>query len=85
VLVERLNLPAGQDVEFKDVLLLAEGGKVTIGRPVVDGAVVKGVVEGEERGIKLFPLKKKRRKNYRRRIGHRQIAAVVRIKEITAG
>lgn len=82
ILVDRMESPAGQDVEFKEVLLISGDGKVAVGKPCIKNAVVRGVIEGEERGEKLFPLKKKRRKSYRRRIGHRQTMSAVRIKEI---
>jgi large subunit ribosomal protein L21 len=77
-----LGLAPGKDVEFKDVLLIADGPKVLVGRPVIEGAKVVGTAEGEKRGEKLFPLQRRRRKNSQRRIGHRQTLSVVRIKEI---
>jgi len=82
VLVEKLQPPEGENIEFKDVLLISDGATVHVGRPMVENAVVSGVSEGNERGEKLYPLKKKRRKNYRRRIGHRQTMSAVRITEI---
>jgi len=77
-----LGLAPGKDVEFNDVLLVADGPKVLIGRPVLEGARVVGIAEGEKKGEKLFPLQRRRRKNSQRRIGHRQKLSVVRIKEI---
>ncbi|MDD5557524.1 MAG: 50S ribosomal protein L21 [bacterium] len=85
ILVERLGAAPGGKVEFDRVLLLADEGKVAVGRPRIEGATVRAVVEGERKGKKLHPLKKKRRKGYRRRIGHRQIATAVRIEAIIAG
>ncbi|MEJ2746022.1 MAG: 50S ribosomal protein L21 [bacterium] len=85
ILVEKLESDAGKDVKFEEVLLVSEEGKVSVGCPTVDKAVVIGTVEAEEKGEKLYPLKKKRRKNYRRRVGHRQTMSAVRIKEITVG
>jgi len=82
LVIEKLETVKGKDIEFKDVLLVSEGDKVLVGHPTVENAVVIGTAELEERGNKLYPLKKKRRKNYRRRIGHRQTMSVVRIKEI---
>lgn len=84
ILIEKVQFAAGKDVKFTEVLLISEGDKVLVGRPTVDKAVVTGTVESEEKGVKLYPLKKKRRKNYRRRIGHRQTMSAVRIKEIKA-
>lgn len=82
ILIERVEFAAGQNVKFTEVLLVTEGDKVLVGHPTVDKAVVVGTVEAEEKGVKLYPLKKKRRKNYRRRIGHRQTMSAVRINEI---
>ncbi len=84
ILAEKIEAAKGKDIEFKEVLLVSEGDTVLIGHPTVSNAIVIGTAEGEERGVKLYPLKKKRRKNYRRRIGHRQTMSVVRIKEIKA-
>jgi large subunit ribosomal protein L21 len=82
LLIEKIDAAVGQDIEFTDVLLVSTGEKVLVGRPRVEKAVVIGTAEPEERADKIYPLKKKRRKNYRRRIGHRQTMSVVRIKEI---
>lgn len=82
LLIEKLKPEEGKNVEFKDVLLVADGKKVLIGQPIVDNAVVLGEVESEAKGEKLYPFKKKRRKKYRRLIGHRQKLSVVKIKEI---
>ena len=77
-----LGLEQGKDVEFKDVLLVADGEKVLVGKPVIEGAKVIGTPEGEKKGPKLNPLSRRRRKNSQRRMGHRQHMSVVRIKEI---
>lgn len=77
-----LGLEAGKDVEFPNVLLVVDGKKVHVGKPVLEGAKVVGTAEGERKGEKLFPLSRRRRKNSQRRIGHRQRMSVVRIKEI---
>jgi large subunit ribosomal protein L21 len=77
-----LGLEPGKEVEFKEVLLVADGKKVLVGRPVVEGAKVVGTAEGEKKGPKLFPLQRRRRKNSQRRIGHRQKMSVVRISSI---
>ncbi len=80
-----LGLDPGKEVEFPNVLLVADGGKVVVGKPVIEGAKVVGTAEGVKKGGKLFPLSKRRRKNSQRRIGHRQKMSVVRIKEIVVG
>jgi large subunit ribosomal protein L21 len=82
--VEKLPGQAGQDVQFDEVLLLADDASVAVGRPLVDGAVVKGQIVEQGRGEKLIVYKFKRRKNYRRKTGHRQALTTVKIQEVVA-
>ena len=73
VCVELRDLVEGQEtVEFDRVLLVREDEGVTIGTPLVAGAKVVGTLEGVAAGPKLHPAQKRRRKNSKRRIGHRQ-------------
>ena len=83
LLVERLNAPEGELV-FDDVLLLSDGSDVTVGAPVVEGASVKATVLGEQKAKKVLVFKTKKRKGYRRKNGHRQVHARVRIDAISA-
>ena len=85
VKVEKLETEAGDVVTFDQVLMVGEGTEVTVGAPLVAGALVAGhVVEtAKERTIIVF--KKERRHNSRRRNGHRQILSTVRITEILTG
>jgi large subunit ribosomal protein L21 len=80
--IERLDNEAGSDVTFDQVLLVGEEGNATVGAPTVDGASVVGTVLEQARGRKIIVFKKKRRKNYRRKAGHRQDLTVVRITDI---
>ncbi len=82
--VEKLPGQAGEDVQFDEVLLLADDESVAVGRPLVDGAVVKGEILEQGRGEKLIVFKFKRRKNYRRKNGHRQALTTVKINEVVA-
>ncbi|MEX0935746.1 MAG: 50S ribosomal protein L21 [Gemmatimonadota bacterium] len=85
---ERLKIPslsaeAGETVEFEDVLLLSdEGGEVRVGQPTVDGAAVKAEVVGHGRGKKVIVFKRKRRKGYRKKQGHRQNYTEIQVDEI---
>lgn len=83
--VEKLAGEAGDTVTFDQVLMVGEGADVTLGTPVVDGALVAAelVATGKEKTVII--LKKKRRHNYRRRNGHRQLLTTVRITEILTG
>lgn len=84
VKVERLSAEAGDSVSLSDVLMVADGDKVTIGTPVVKDAKVTATVLEQKRGEKVIVFKKKRRHNYRRRKGHRQEITVLQVVEITA-
>ena len=83
--VESLKGDIGSDIEFSDVLLTSNEGNVQVGTPLVPGAMVTAQVieHGKERKIIVF--KKKRRKGYRRKKGHRQHFTAVRVKDITFG
>ena len=72
----------GQTVTFDRVHLVGEEGSVKIGKPLVEGATVEGQVVGHERGKKLVVFHFKRRKNIRKKTGHRQPYTRVRINKI---
>ncbi len=82
VRVERLTGAVGAPVEFAEVLLTAGDGALRIGRPLVEGVRVRGQIVAQDRARKILVFKKKRRKNYRRRRGHRQSITTVRVTEI---
>ncbi|MBL8705089.1 MAG: 50S ribosomal protein L21 [Rhodospirillales bacterium] len=77
--VEKIDLEAGKPVELGDVLMLSDGGKVDVGAPFLAGAKVSAEVVEQTRGDKIIVFKKKRRKNYRRKKGHRQDLTVLKI------
>jgi large subunit ribosomal protein L21 len=81
VRVEKIAGGVGDTVELDDVLLLG-GDSLKIGRPVVEGAKVVGTIEAQGRGPKITVFKKKRRKGYRRKIGHRQDFTEIRVERI---
>lgn len=81
--VERLAAEPGQAVTFDRVLLLNNEGKLSVGSPTVGSATVVADVLENIRGEKKLTYKLKRRKGYRKTIGHRQELTVVKIKEIT--
>lgn len=82
--VEKLTGDAGSSVDLADVLMLGEGEDLTVGAPVVKGAVVRAVVLEQTRGDKIVVFKKKRRQGYRRTRGHRQELSVLRVTDILA-
>jgi large subunit ribosomal protein L21 len=82
--VERLGQPAGTSVEFDRVLLVNDGGQLTVEPKALASARVTGEVLSEKKGAKVLVVKFKRRKNYRRHRGHRQTLTAVRITGIEA-
>ena len=72
VMIERLPGNAGDTIEFDKVLMISTDESVAVGRPLVEGAKVTGQIVEQSRGKKLVVFKFKRRKDYRRRNGHRQ-------------
>lgn len=81
--VELLGEDPGKTVTFSDVLLIEENGKTMVGNPTVSGASVVGKVEGRVQGDKLYVLKKKKRKGFQKRTGHRQKLHLVTIEKIS--
>ena len=82
VSVERLPGDAGDNVALQEVLMVGNGEATQVGTPLVDGATVAAEIVEQNRGPKLIVFKKKRRKGYRRRNGHRQDLTLLRITEI---
>lgn len=80
----KAGLEAGAEVRFDEVLLVGGEGGPKVGAPTVDGAAVVGTVLGEEKGDKLVVFKKRRRKNSKRKNGHRQRFTAVKIEKIEA-
>ena len=80
--IEKVAGEAGDFVELSDVLMVGEGGKMTVGAPLVDGACVSAEIVEQGRTRKIIAFKKRRRQNSRRTIGHRQHLTTVRIAEI---
>ena len=82
--LEKLEGEKGAQVELSKVLLVADGEKVKVGTPTVQGAKVVSEIVRQGRGPKIIVFKFKRRKKSRRRTGHRQAQTTVRVKEIVA-
>jgi large subunit ribosomal protein L21 len=81
--VEKLDGEVGSKIELKDVLMIEDGGKVTVGSPLVPEASVQATVLGQDRNKKIIVFKKKRKKQYRRTRGHRQAYTELRVEEIS--
>ena len=85
ITVERLKGDAGDTIELSDVLMIGDEKSVEIGTPFIEGATVAAELVEQTRGKKIIVFKKKRRKGYRRRNGHRQDLTILRITEILTG
>lgn len=79
IFVHRLEAEEGTDVKFDQVLLIEDEGKITIGEPVIKDAIIEGKVLDHMRGDKVIVFKKKRKKGYRVKNGHRQNFSQVEI------
>lgn len=82
VRLEKIEAETGSTIDFEDVLMVADGDNVTLGTPVVSGAVVSGEVVNHGRAKKVNIIKFKRRKHHMKRQGHRQWFTEVKINGI---
>lgn len=82
IVVERMPADVGQQVELREVLLVADGEKVKIGKPTVKKAKVLATVVAQEKGPKVRVFKYRPKQRYRRRIGHRQRCTRLQVDEI---
>ncbi len=82
IFVHRLDAKEGDNVSFDNVHLIDQDGKINLGHPVVDGAKVSATVLGHQKGDKVIVFKKKRRKGYRVKNGHRQSFTKIQIDNI---
>lgn len=84
VYVHRLTNEEGSKISFDKVLLLDDNGAITLGAPAIEGASVEAKVLQHLKGDKVIVFKKKRRKGYKKRNGHRQYLTQIVIEGITA-
>ena len=84
IYIEKLDVAEGETVTFDKVLVLADGENVTVGAPVVAGANVVAKVEKQGKAKKIYVFKMKRKKNERKKKGHRQPFTKVTIEKINA-
>ena len=82
IVVDRMIGEDGDSVVLDQVLMMADGDKVTVGSPVIEGAAVGATVLRQTRGPKIMVFRRKRRKNFRRIRGHRQDLTLLQINEI---
>jgi len=85
ITVERIVGDVGAEIELADVLAIGGDETPVIGTPIVPDAAVRARIVQQPRGTKVIVFKKKKRKNYRRKRGHRQELTVLKIEEIKRG
>ena len=84
IFVEKLEVAEGESVTFDNVLAVSDGETLTVGEPTVAGASVTAKVVKQGKAKKIYVFKMKRKKNYRRKKGHRQPFTKVTIEAINA-
>jgi large subunit ribosomal protein L21 len=82
IYVHRLSGEEGSKVEFSNVLLVDDGGKISVGVPAVNGAKITATILKHMKGDKVIVFKKKRRKGYQKQNGHRQYLSQIQINAI---
>ncbi len=85
VRLEKIEAETGSNIDFEEVLMVADGDNVTLGQPLVDGATVTAEVVAHGRAKKVKILKFKRRKHHMKQMGHRQWFTEVKISDIVLG
>jgi len=80
--IEKLEEEVGKTVTFDSVLLISDDSSTRVGTPVIEGASVKGKIVDQVKGEKIIVFKKKPKKRYERKQGHRQRLTMVEITEI---
>ena len=85
ILLEMLSFDEGEVIEFSEVLAVNKDGNLNVGKPLLEGAVVKGKVINHLKTKKITVIKMKRRKDYRKKQGHRQNLTKVKIESISYG
>ena len=80
--VNKLSGTAGDNIEISDVLFASDGKEFSIGEPLIDGAKVNLEIIKQDRDRKILIFKKKRRKNFRRKNGHRQDMTFLQVKSL---
>ena len=85
ILLEKLSLDEGEVIEFSEVLAVNKDGNLNVGKPLLEGAVVKAKVINHLKAKKITVIKMKRRKDYRKKQGHRQNLTKVKIESISYG
>ncbi len=82
IVVEKIEAEPGQEVVLEEVLMVSREGERIFGKPLVEGAKVIAKVVEQKKGEKIIVFKKKPKKGYKKKIGHRQLLTVLQIEKI---
>ncbi len=85
LVVPHIEGETGASLTFEEVLLVAKDDKVVVGHPFIDGIKVQAKIVEQSKGPKVVIYKRKRRKGYERKTGHRQLQTRIEIEKITKG
>jgi large subunit ribosomal protein L21 len=85
IIVNKIDKPSGSEVEISDVLMIKKDGEVIFGSPTVKNAKVMLEVVRHTRGPKIVVFKKRPKKGYKKKIGHRQYLTELKVKNIVVG
>ena len=80
--VEKLDVEVGETVDIDKVLAVSDGKELKVGTPMLEGSKVTATVTDQIRGKKVINYKKKRRKGYERKVGHRQYLTVLKVESV---
>jgi large subunit ribosomal protein L21 len=80
--VEKLEVEVGESVDIDKVLAVSDGKELKVGTPMLEGSKVTATVTDQIRGKKVINYKKKRRKGYERKVGHRQYLTVLKVESV---
>ena len=80
--IDRIGDEKGSTLEFDSVLMVSNDGKSKVGTPYLEGVTIKAVVQDHIRDKKVIIYKMKKRKNYRKKMGHRQQYSIILVKDI---
>ncbi len=83
--VEKIPGPVGGTITLSEVLMVSDDGEVKLGQPTLSGAAVDCEIVEQARAKKIIVFKMKRRKNYRKKLGHRQALTTLKVKDIKPG
>ncbi|MFA5794946.1 MAG: 50S ribosomal protein L21 [Candidatus Brocadiia bacterium] len=84
ITLQKIDAKDGEEIVFNDILLYANDSDIRVGKPLVSGVKVVGVITSQLKGPKVVTMKFRRREGYKKKTGHRQKYTIVKINKIEA-